>query len=214
MRENLAGALRLMLVTDDALLRDRSLADIAAAAVAGGVTSVQVRLKRAPARELAEVTRALLRRLAVPVLVNDRADVALATGAAGVHLGADDPPVALIRRIAPPGFVIGASVGLEAEVANGLDADYWGIGPFRATGTKADAGAALGAAGFAALCARAGSRPCVAIGAVRPEDVADALGAGAAGVAVVSGILAAPDVAQAARRYRQALDRIAAAGGG
>lgn len=214
MQENLAGALRLMLVTDDAQLRGRPLEEVAAAAVAGGVTSVQVRLKRAPARDVALVTRTLLRTLAVPVFVNDRADVALATGAAGVHLGADDPPVALIRRIAPPGFVIGASVGLDAEVANGLDADYWGVGPFRATGTKADAGAALGAAGFAALRARAGTRPCVAIGAVRPEDVAEALGAGAAGVAVVSGILGAPDAALAARRYRHELDRIAAAGGG
>ena len=87
----------------------------------------------------------------MPVLVNDRPDIALAAGAAGVHLGPDDLPVALARAIAPPGFVIGASVGSEAEAAAAADADYWGIGPWRVTTTKADAGTGLGADGFARL---------------------------------------------------------------
>ena len=78
--------------------------------------------------------------LRIPVLVNDRPDVAIAAGAAGVHLGPDDMPVALARRIAPPGFVVGASVGSEARGRRGWEADYWGIGPWRATATKEDAG--------------------------------------------------------------------------
>jgi thiamine-phosphate pyrophosphorylase len=144
--------------------------------------------------------------VAVPVFVNDRLDVALAIGAAGVHLGPDDVPSARARDLVPPGFVVGASVGLDSEIPNGAAADYWGIGPWRATGTKRDAGAALGTAGFAAFRARADGRPCVAIGGVRPEDVSAIVAAGGDGVAVVSGILGAPDIVAAARRYVQELD--------
>jgi thiamine-phosphate pyrophosphorylase len=204
MRDNLASVLKLLLVTDDELLVGRDLVGAVRDAVAGGATAVQLRLKRASARDLAAAGRALLGAVQVPVFLNDRLDVALAIGAAGVHLGPDDVPVAQARAIAPPGFVIGASVGLDTEIPNGEHADYWGIGPWRATGTKRDAGAALGAAGFAALRARAGARPCVAIGGVRPEDVSPALDAGAAGVAVVSGMLAAADIVAAARRYAAA----------
>ena len=200
MPDNLASVLRLLLVTDDDRLAGRDLVGSALAAVAGGVTSVQLRLKRAGPRELAAAGRALLAALPVPVFVNDRLDVALAIGAAGVHLGPDDVPVAQARALAPAGFVIGASVGLDAELPNGALADYWGIGPWRATRTK-EAGDALGAAGFAAIRAKAGDRPCVAIGGIRPEDVAPALAAGAAGVAVVSGILGADSITEAARRY-------------
>lgn len=194
-----------MLVTDDALVAGRDLVALCAAAVRGGVTSVQLRLKRADARSLAALASALVATLPVPVLVNDRLDVALAAGAHGCHLGPDDLPPALARRLVPPGFLLGASVGGEAEVTAGEGADYWGIGPWRVTTTKADAGAPLGAEGFARLAALAGGRPCFAIGGVLPEDVAAARTAGAAGVAVVSGILAAADVEAAARRYAERL---------
>lgn len=206
MRDNLASVLRLLLVTDDDLLAGRDLVGAVREAVAGGATAVQLRLKRATARELATAGRALMAAVEVPLFVNDRLDVALAIGAAGVHLGPDDVPAARARDLAPPGFLIGASVGLESEIPNGEAADYWGIGPWRVTGTKRDAGAALGAAGFAALRARAGRRPSVAIGGVRVEDVPAILGAGAAGVAVVSGILGTLDVEAATRRYAIALD--------
>jgi thiamine-phosphate pyrophosphorylase len=205
MRDNLASVLRLLLVTDDALLVGRDLVTAVRDAVAGGVTSVQLRLKRTSARELAAAGRALLEAVEVPVFVNDRLDVAIAIGAAGVHLGPDDVPVARARAIAPAGFLIGASVGLEAEIPSGEHADYWGIGPWRATGTKRDAGTELGPQGFATLRTRAGSRPCVAIGGVRAEDVPAALEAGADGVAVVSGILGATDIVAAAQRYATAL---------
>jgi len=190
-----------MLVTDDALLDGRDLVALVRAAEQGGITSVQLRLKRSTAADLAHLGRALLLTVGIPLIINDRIDVALAIGAHGVHLGPDDVPVALARRIAPPGFVIGASVGLETELENGSMADYWGIGPWSQTTTKRGAGQALGATGFQYIAAHAGTRPCIAIGGIQPENVAAALAAGAAGVAIVSGILGAYDVTAAARRY-------------
>jgi thiamine-phosphate pyrophosphorylase len=176
------------------------------------VTAVQLRLKAPSAREQVALARALVAALRVPVLVNDRPDIALAAGAAGVHLGGDDLPVALARAIAPPGFVIGASVGSEAEAAGAREADYWGIGPWRVTTTKTDAGPGLGEDGFARLRQLSDGKPCLAIGSVRPEDVAPVRRAGGAGVAVVSGILGgsgigAEAVREAASRYADAWAR-------
>ena len=193
-----------MLVTDDALVQGRDLVQLAVAAERGGISSLQLRLKQRPARELVQLLRALMDALTIPVLVNDRLDVALAGRAAGVHLGPDDVPLALARRIAPPGFLIGSSVGTPAEAATAKEADYWGIGPWRPTRTKGDAGAGLGAEGFGALVGLAGGRPCVAIGGIRPDDVPLVLAAGGSGVAVVSGILGATDVEAATRLYREA----------
>jgi thiamine-phosphate pyrophosphorylase len=193
--------LQLMLVTDDTLLAGRDVAEVARAAVRGGVTCVQLRLKRASPRELHQLARRLIAELAIPVLVNDRLDVALAAGAAGVHLGPDDVPVELARRIAPPGFVIGASVGTESEVPRGQGASYWGVGPWRVTSTKPDAGSAIGAEGFGTIVGRAGPMPCVAIGGILPEDIPQVLARGGTGVAVISGILGADDVETAARQY-------------
>ena len=202
MTHNLAGILRLVLVTDDALIGGRDLVALCQASERGGVTAVQLRLKNASARELASTARALLASLVVPLFINDRLDVALIVGAAGVHLGPDDIPVSMARRIVPTGFVLGASVGSAAEAGQGADADYWGVGPLRGTTTKADAGPALGIDGFAAICRLAPRAvPCVAIGGVRPEDVAGVLGAGGAGVAVVQGILGVTETDSAARDY-------------
>jgi thiamine-phosphate pyrophosphorylase len=194
-----------MVVTDDALIAGRDLADLGRAVERGGASAIQLRLKRVTARELAAAARRLLAAVTIPVLVNDRPDVALAVGAAGVHLGPDDLPAALARRLAPTGLVIGASVGSEAEARAGGAADYWGVGPWRVTSTKTDAGEALGADGFARLVRLAGPRPCIAIGSVAPGDVAAVIAAGGAGVAVASGVLGAPDVEAATRAYAQAL---------
>jgi len=199
---NLAQALRLLLITDDRLLAGRDVVSVCRAAVAGGVTAVQLRLKNAAPRELVELARALRSAVSVPILINDRLDVALAAGADGVHLGPEDLPVALARRIVPAGFVIGASVGLAEEAVNGLGADYWGVGPLRTTLTKPGAGAALELAGFRQIVAIAPEgTPCVAVGGVRPEDVRGVREAGGAGVAVVNGILGAEDPAAAAAEY-------------
>ncbi len=193
-----------MLVTDDALVKGRDLVELALAAERGGATSVQLRLKRATARELAHAARALVEALHIPVLVNDRPDVALAAGTAGVHLGPDDLPVALTRRVVPAGFIIGASVGSESETRSAGEADYWGIGPWRSSSTKDDAGAALGVEGFRALRRAAGATPVLAIGGVLPADVPIILAEGGSGIAVASGILGSGDVETAARRYAEA----------
>lgn len=202
-----------MLVTDDRLVRGRDLVELALAAQRGGITSLQLRLKEAGARELAELLRCLVRSIQIPVLVNDRPDVALGAGAAGVHLGPDDLSVDLTRRIAPPGFIIGASVGSEAEARAAARADYWGIGPWRITSTKGNAGSALGPDGFHRLVQLAGLTPCVAIGGVTPDDVPVVLGRGGSGVAVVSGILGVEDVETGARAYAEAGKRGSGAAG-
>lgn len=204
MAPNVAALIRLMLVTDDRLVAGRDVVSLARAAEAGGATAVQLRLKQSSAREQVALARALVGALGIPVLVNDRPDVALAAGAAGVHLGADDLPVALARRIAPPGFIVGASVGSEAEAALASGADYWGIGPWRVTTTKADAGTGLGPDGFARLVGLAGGRPCLAIGGVRPIDLPLVRRAGGTGVAVVSGILENDDARQSTAKYAEA----------
>ena len=190
-----------MLVTDDTLVAGRDLVEVCIAAVRGGVSCVELRLKQVGPRELVARARALVAALSVPVLVNDRLDVALAAGAAGVHLGPDDLPVELARRIVLPGFLIGASVGTPEEILTGRGADYWGVGPWRVTATKPDAGSPLGSEGFRRIVSAAGGIPCIAIGGVRPEDGEPVRRAGGIGVAVSSGILASQDVEAAARRY-------------
>ena len=190
-----------MLVTDDRLLSGRDLVEVCQAAERGGVTVVQLRLKNATPAELVVQLRRLKAALWVPVLVNDRLDVALAGGADGVHLGPDDVPVTMARRIAPPGFFIGASVGTAEEVENGREADYWGVGPYRETGTKPGAGGALGSKGLRQFVELAGEKPCVAIGGLKPDDADEILRCGAAGMAVVSGMLGAVDIESAARSY-------------
>ena len=199
----LIGALRILLVTDSRLLRGREWVSVCEAAIQGGVTAVQVRHPSASARELADLTRTLIDALPVPVFVNDRLDVALAVGAAGVHLGADDVPVALARRIVSEGFIIGASVGTAEEITGGTGADYWGVGPLHETTTK-DAGLPLGLEGFGRIVAAAKGRPCVGIGGVMPADVPGVIAAGGVGVAVVSGILGAEDPEAAAASYARA----------
>jgi thiamine-phosphate pyrophosphorylase len=201
-----------MLVTDDRLLGGRDPVAVCRAAERGGVTAVQLRLKEASPRELLATLRRLRAAVRVPVLVNDRLDVAIAGGAAGAHLGPDDLPIALARKAAAPNFLLGASVGTIKEIPNGAAADYWGVGPFRSTGTKTDAGSALGVEGLMRLVG--GGRPTsegptcrIAIGGVKPEDVSAIIDAGASGIAVVSGILAEDDVESAARLYSAAIAR-------
>jgi thiamine-phosphate pyrophosphorylase len=205
MQGNLATALRLMLVTDDRFLPEARLMRAVVAAVEGGVTSVQLRLKTVCPRQLLVIARSMVYHLPVPVLINDRPDVARAARAAGVHLGPDDLSPARARAAWPDAPLIGASVGTLAEVERGAAADYWGVGPWRVTNTKRDAGIAIGAEGFGQIVRQAGGRPCVAIGGIQPSDVRAVLEAGGAGVAVVSSILSAPDIMAAARTFAQAL---------
>lgn len=206
--------LTLIAITDD--LRDGTagLAARAAAAVRGGATMVQLRLKDADARTMTEAARAVLAAVRavdarVPVVVNDRLDVALAAGADGVHLGFDDVPVGAARQLAPDGFLIGASVGEDAELPSARGADYVGIGPVYPTATKADAGAAIGVAVAARLADRVRAQwpiPAVGVGGITAANAAAVVAAGLAGVAVVRAIFAAADPEAAAREIRTAVD--------
>ncbi|MFI5250263.1 MAG: thiamine phosphate synthase [Gemmatimonadales bacterium] len=197
---------RLVAITDDLRDGEDGLTARAAAAVRGGATMVQLRLKHTDARVLASVARALVARLPVPVILNDRADIALACGAAGVHVGPDDIPAAAIRRIAPPGFLIGVSVGSDAEVSNAVGGDYTGIGPVYGSVSKLDAGTAIGLLGFAHLADAAGL-PAIAIGGITTATAADVIAAGASGIAVIAAIFGASDPEAAARAPRRAIDR-------
>ncbi len=198
--------LSLYLVTDRAMTASRGLVETVRAAAAGGATIVQLRDKEADDADLVARARALVEALAgttLRVIVNDRADIAAAAGAHGVHLGQDDGDPARARALLGPGAIIGQSAGDLGELARvdpGL-VDYVGIGPFASTATKGDAGAPLGAAGFARLRA-ATPLPAVAIGGIGPANAAQAIAAGADGVAVVSAICAASDPEAAARTLR------------
>lgn len=208
----------LYLVTDTALSRPRPVADVVRAAVAGGVTTVQVRDKTASRRELLELTRAVRAALAdrpdVAVWVNDAVDVALLAGVDGVHLGQDDLPPAEVRALLGPDRLLGFSVSSVAEldVARALPAgtvDVVGIGPVWTTPTKPDAGSALGPDGVRALAdaARAAGLGTVAIGGIDASRAAEVTATGVDGMCVVSAVCTAPDPAAAARALRSEIDR-------
>ena len=197
-----------MVITDPVLLKGRDPVAVCRAAVQGGATMIQVRWKDGAPAEVLELTRALVAALPVPVLVNDRADVALAAGAAGAHLGWDDPPIDSLRPHLPAGFLLGLSVGTleEVEQAVSSSADYWSMGPCFATPSKRDAGPPLGPEGFAALAGRAPEHtPVIGIGGITARNAGEVIRAGAAGVAVIGAVLSAPEPETAARTLREAL---------
>jgi thiamine-phosphate pyrophosphorylase len=199
----------LYLVTDPELARGRALAALVAAAVRGGVSLVQLRDKHAGGRALleqAEMLKALLDPLGVPLIVNDRVDVAQAAGV-GCHVGQSDLPAAAARAILGPDAVLGVSLD-EAGQVHAVDpavVDYVAYGPFAATATKADAGRPVGEAGLAEVAKRT-LLPLVAIGGLDAQNVAAAVRAGADGIAVVSAIMAAADPEAASRALRAAID--------
>jgi thiamine-phosphate pyrophosphorylase len=206
MRLPLTEALRLYLVTDQASLRGRTLADVVLAAVTGGVRCVQLREKALATRDfvaLALAVKDLLAPFDVPLIINDRLDVALACGAQGVHLGQSDMPAALARQLLPPEVFIGLSVENLADVARaaGQPVDYLGISPVYATPTKTDTARPWGLAGVRQV--RALTRlPLVAIGGIHQGNAAQVLQAGADGLAVVSAICSAADPQAAAQSFQ------------
>jgi thiamine-phosphate diphosphorylase len=201
----LADQLRLMVITDSVLLEGRNPVDVCRRAVAGGATMIQVRWKDGPPAEVLQLARALVAVLSVPVLVNDRVDLALAAGAAGAHLGWDDPPLAALRPHVPIDFLLGISVGTPEEAARAGAADYWSVGPCFNTPSKIDAGPALGPDGFAALARLAPEGiPVIGIGGISAANAPLVIAAGAAGVAVIGAVLAVPDPEAAARELRAA----------
>lgn len=204
--------LTLYLVTDRAMARDRPLDDVVNEAVAGGVTCVQLREKHSSTREFlqqAERVGRVLEGSGVPLIVNDRVDVALAVGADGVHLGQQDMPYPVARALLGPDAIIGLSVESMADVeqANDWDVDYLGVSPIFETPTKRDTRGSWGLDGLARV--RAMTRhPLVAIGGINWRNVADTVRSGADGIAVVSAISAAADPRRAAEDLRQRIDRV------
>lgn len=195
--------LSIYLITDSVLSGARSVVEVVEMALAGGATMIQYRDPDAKTRVMVEESRAILaltRPAGVPFVVNDRVDVALAVGADGVHVGQSDMRVADVRRLVGPGPILGLSITSEADldVSDFGGVDYLGVGPVFATSTKPDAAPPINVGGLEAIVART-KIPIVAIGGLHAGNAADAITAGAAGVAVVSAICAAPDPTAATR---------------
>lgn len=185
------------LVTDDGCLQGRELLDCVREALEGGVTLVQYRAKTASSAEMyaeALQLKALCDSFNVPLIINDRLDIAMAVGAAGVHLGQDDLPCAAARKILGEDYIIGVSAHNPAEAKAALQsgADYLGCGAVFGTATKADV-KKLGTEGLEAIC-KAKGLPVVGIGGVTADNYREVRAAGADGAAIVSGILAQPDI--------------------
>jgi thiamine-phosphate pyrophosphorylase len=206
--------LRLYALLDPAVAGRHSLSDLAGL-IAGSTTLVQLRDKRSDTRALVEEARALRRALApfgVPLLINDRVDVALAAGADGVHIGQDDMAPADARRLLGRGAVIGLSIQSveQAEAAPLGILDYVGIGGVYATTSKENTQAPIGPAGLrevaAAVRARAPGFPICGIAGITAENAPAVIEAGADGVAVISALSLATDPGAAAQRLRAAVD--------
>jgi thiamine-phosphate pyrophosphorylase len=191
------------LVTDRALSRGRSTLEIVEAAVAGGVSAVQLREKDLETRDFCEEglrIRDLLRSSGVPLIINDRVDVALALDADGIHLGQSDMPVKLARQILGPDRIIGLSVEKLAQINDGAvaHANYLGISPVFLTSTKPELDTSWGVEGIR-LARSLTDLPLVAIGSIKQENAVDVIRAGADCVAVVTAIVAADDPCEATR---------------
>ncbi|MDQ3326198.1 MAG: thiamine phosphate synthase [Actinomycetota bacterium] len=205
-----ATSARLHLLTD---ARDgRDALGVVAAAVGAGVRVVQVRRKGCTDRELYEFAARVVGLCAergASCVVNDRVDVALAVGAAGTHLGADDLPVEVVRRLGGPEHMVGGTARdpLRATGLVAAGADYLGVGPVYATSTKAGLPGPLGLDGLAAV-ARAVDVPVIAIAGVIVDRVPELLAAGAHGVAVVTAVSEASDPAVATRALLRALGEL------
>jgi thiamine-phosphate pyrophosphorylase len=199
------------LIADPSRLTRGTLVEVVRAALDGGVTAVQLRDKSASTRALVEEgrrLRALTRERGVPLIVNDRLDVAFAVEANGVHLGPDDLPLDIARRLLPSGMLLGASIGTPAEAgpAERDGASYLGVGSVYDTTSKIDAGPPIGLAGLRAVRSRT-SLPILAVGGITAARVEEVVAAGADGVAVMSAVLDAQDPAKVAREIADAVER-------
>lgn len=203
----LAERLRLIVVTD-ADCGGRDLVDVVRAALRGGAPVIQLRMKDGAARDMVEMAQALLaetRPAGALLFVNDRVDVAVIAGADGAHVGQDDLPVAAARRVSPPGFLLGVSAeSVELAVqAQAEGADYVGVGPVYATGSKADAGEPIGLGRIAEVAASV-KIPVVGIGGIAVGNARAVVESGAAGVAVISAVMRADDPESATRELLRA----------
>ena len=198
----------LYLVTDRGLMTTPTLEEAVEQAIDGGCTLVQLREKNASSREFyrsAVSVKKVTDRRGVPLIINDRLDIALASGAAGVHLGQSDLPAAAARRVLGPDKIVGvsASTPAQAEAAQAAGADYLGVGAMFPTGTKTDAD--IVSMEELKKIRAAVSIPIVAIGGINLRTAPLFRGTGIDGFAVVSAILARKDIRAAARGLRNIL---------
>lgn len=202
----------LYLVTDRALCLGRDLVDVVAAAVRGGVTMVQLREKDCDTRDFVALARRLKQMLEpqrVPLLINDRVDVALACGADGVHVGQSDMHPKDVRTLMGSKGLLGLSVETMEHVreAETLGVDYLGVGPVYATSTKPDHSEPWGLDGLRRV-REACSLPLVGIGSVNAENVTSVMRQGMDGVAVVSALCSADSPEQAARNMFASVESV------
>lgn len=211
--------LRLNAIVDPERAGGHQLADLAAQSVRGGATLVQLRDKRSETRALIEQARAIKQALAafaVPFVINDRVDVAMAAGAHGVHLGQDDMAVEDARRLLGSSAIIGLSVKSveEAEVVRLDLLDYVGSGGVYATSSKQQKSVPIGPAGLARVIAvlrrRAPDLPICGIAGIDASNAGEVIAVGADGVAVISALSLVPDPQAAARQLREIVDAVLA----
>lgn len=199
--------LSVYVITADVPELDRDHLVVAQEAIAGGATVIQFREKTRNTREALEIAsklRLMTKTAGISLIINDRVDIALAVGADGVHLGQEDMPVALAKKIVSKGMVIGVSVTnlIEAIQAEKEGADYLGVGPIYPTPSKKDTAEPIGLDGLKMIRAQT-STPIVAIGGITCENAAEVIKAGADGIAVISTVTNAPDMREATRILRQ-----------
>jgi len=213
--------LRLYAIVDPETSGGHDLAELARRLAAGGATLVQLRDKKSETRAMVMRARAIKAVLgAVPLLVNDRVDVALAAGCDGVHVGQDDMAVADARRLLGPSAIIGLSIKSVAQAAAAqLDLiDYAGIGGVYGTTSKQNTSKPIGPAGLKAIIDELHRRqpgfPTCGIAGINEGNAADVIAAGADGVSVISALSLAPDPQAAARRLRGIVDAALAKRGG
>lgn len=203
--------LLLYAVTDRSHVGEQTLEEQVEDALRGGVTMVQLREKDLSDDELtaeAEKLCALCHRYGVPLIINDRADIALAVGADGVHVGIEDTPVSEIRRIAGSDFIIGATAKTpaQAKAAEDSGADYLGVGAVFPSPTKKNA-IRITAEQLREICSCV-SVPTVAIGGITQDNVKELAGGGMDGIAVVSALFSADDITRAAKELRAEIIRV------
>jgi len=202
---------KLCLVADAEAAKGRYLLNLIEKAVNSGVTLVQLRAKELQTREflqLARQTAELLKGKSIPLIINDRIDIALACGAEGVHLGQEDIPLPYARKILGKKKQIGISVNTvnEAEEAEKGGADYLGVGPVYYTPSKRDLKAILGPSGLKVIRERV-KIPILAIGGINAENATDVMSCGVDGIAVISALMGAEDIAEATKELLQKINK-------
>jgi thiamine-phosphate pyrophosphorylase len=198
--------LELYVITDETIGGGRSHAGIAQQSICGGADAIQLRDKTCSPRELLQAARelrAITQKSGTLFIVNDRLDVAMASGADGVHFGQDDMRASTARQLAPEGFIIGVSVGTVEEALQAVQegADYLALSPTFSTASKDDAGPGHGLDRLREI-RRAVFIPVIAIGGINRQNAGDVIAAGADGIAVISAVVARPDITAAARELK------------